>query len=76
MTTPVRRTGAIPPWGLALTAIGVVLGLIVLHQRLSVSQLAGILLVVLASAAAQRGGRRPPAIEVTGTDPELVDAVG
>jgi inner membrane transporter RhtA len=55
-------------------AIGVLLGLIVLHQRLSVSQLAGILLVVLAGAAAQRGGRRPPAIEETGTDPELVDA--
>ncbi len=39
-------------------AMGLVLGLIVLHQRPSVVQLAGILLVVLAGAAAQRGGRR------------------
>lgn len=39
-------------------AMGLVLGLIVLHQRPSIVQLAGILLVVLAGAAAQRGGRR------------------
>jgi inner membrane transporter RhtA len=39
-------------------AIGVLLGLIVLSQTPSVIQLAGILLVVLAGAAAQRGGRR------------------
>jgi inner membrane transporter RhtA len=56
-------------------AIGVLLGLIVLHQRLSVSQLAGILLVVLAGAAAQRGGRRhPPAIDEAGAPSDLVDA--
>ncbi|HEY2238209.1 MAG TPA: EamA family transporter [Streptosporangiaceae bacterium] len=41
-------------------AFGVLLGLLVLHQRLSAGQLAGILLVVLAGAAAQRGGRREP----------------
>jgi inner membrane transporter RhtA len=40
-------------------AIGVVLGLIVLDQQPSVGQLVGILLVVLAGAGAQRGGRRP-----------------
>jgi inner membrane transporter RhtA len=39
-------------------AIGVLLGLIVLHQQLSITQLIGILLVVLAGTAAQRGGRR------------------
>jgi inner membrane transporter RhtA len=41
-------------------AIGVLLGLLVLHQRPSVPQLAGIALVVLAGAAAQRKGRRGP----------------
>ena len=46
-------------------AIGVVLGLLVLHQTPSITQLAGIVLVVLAGAAAQRGGRRlPPASSV------------
>ncbi|MCU1532516.1 MAG: putative permease, superfamily [Arthrobacter sp.] len=39
-------------------ALGVLLGLLVLHQQPSAIQLAGILLVVLAGAAAQRGGRR------------------
>jgi inner membrane transporter RhtA len=39
-------------------AIGVVLGLLVLGQTPSVGQVAGIALVVLAGAAAQRGGRR------------------
>jgi inner membrane transporter RhtA len=39
-------------------AIGVLLGLIVLSQTPSIIQLAGILLVVLAGTAAQRGGRR------------------
>lgn len=39
-------------------AIALVLGLIVLHQRPSVLQFVGILLVVLAGAGAQRGGRR------------------
>lgn len=41
-------------------AIGVLLGLVVLHQQPSVIQLVGILLVVLAGAAAQRAGRRVP----------------
>lgn len=39
-------------------AIGVLLGLLVLHQQPSTTQLAGILLVVLAGGAAQRTGRR------------------
>jgi inner membrane transporter RhtA len=39
-------------------AIGVALGSLVLHQKPSATQLVGILLVVLAGAAAQRGGRR------------------
>ena len=57
-------------------AIGVVLGLLVLHQTPSITQLAGILLVVLAGAAAQRGGRRhPPATEHTGAPTEL-DLIG
>ncbi len=38
--------------------IGLVLGLVVLHQRPSPVQLVGILLVVVAGSAAQRGGRR------------------
>lgn len=41
-------------------ALGVVLGLLVLHQRPSIGQIAGILLVVLAGAGAQRRGRRQP----------------
>lgn len=41
-------------------ALGVLLGLLVLHQQPSATQLVGILLVVLAGAAAQRGGRRRP----------------
>lgn len=39
-------------------AMGVLLGLLVLHQSPSITQLAGILLVVLAGGAAQRDGRR------------------
>lgn len=39
-------------------AFGVLLGLVVLHQTPSASQYAGIALVMLAGAAAQRGGRR------------------
>lgn len=39
-------------------AFAVLLGLVVLHQRPSVSQYAGVGLVVLAGAAAQHGGRR------------------
>jgi inner membrane transporter RhtA len=41
-------------------AIGVLLGLVMLHQQPSLMQLFGILLVVLAGAAAQRQGRPAP----------------
>ena len=42
-------------------AIGAVLGVVVLHQVLDVLQVVGVLVVVAAGAAAQRGGlRRPP----------------
>jgi len=41
-------------------AIAVLLGLLVLHQMPSATQLVGILLVVLAGTAAQRNGRRHP----------------
>lgn len=41
-------------------AFGVLLGLIVLHQQPAPVQIVGILLVILAGAAAQRGGRRRP----------------
>lgn len=51
-------------------AIAVLLGLIVLHQQPSAIQIVGILLVVLAGSAAQRGGRRRP-VE-TGDDPAEV----
>jgi inner membrane transporter RhtA len=47
-------------------AMGVLLGLVVLHQQPSVIQVAGILRVVLAGAAAQRGGRRPQVPDVAG----------
>ncbi len=40
-------------------AFGVVLGLVILHQRPSFSQLVGMLLVVAAGVAAQRAERRP-----------------
>lgn len=40
-------------------AFGVLIGAVVLHQRPSLGQVAGLVLVVLAGAAAQRGGRRP-----------------
>jgi inner membrane transporter RhtA len=50
-------------------AIGVVLGLVLLHQRpSSPGQVAGILLVVVAGAAAQRDGRRQP-VSVLGKGP-------
>jgi threonine/homoserine efflux transporter RhtA len=57
-------------------AIGVLLGLLVLHQTPSATQIAGILIVVLAGTAAQRDGRRsPPATERTGAHSEL-DLIG
>lgn len=57
-------------------AMGVLLGLLVLHQQPSTTQLVGILLVVLAGAAAQRTGRRhQPPSERTGPHSEL-DLIG
>jgi inner membrane transporter RhtA len=44
-------------------AVGLLLGLVVLHQRPTTVQVAGILLVVLAGAAAQRDGARPRSAE-------------
>jgi inner membrane transporter RhtA len=51
-------------------AMGLLLGLIVLHQHPSPVQLIGILLVVLAGAAAQRGGRRTVSVEPVHSTPE------
>ncbi|UOQ87846.1 EamA family transporter [Agromyces endophyticus] len=48
-------------------AFGVVLGLLVLHQVPSIAQVAGIVLVVLAGAGAQRGGIRNRSTD----DPDL-----
>ncbi len=57
-------------------AMGVLLGLVVLHQEPSATQLVGILLVVVAGAAAQRAGRRDqPPTEPTGPHSEL-DLIG
>ena len=52
-------------------AFGVLLGLLVLHQQPSLTQFSGITLVVLAGAAAQRGGRRSPDLQgmSSGTGP-------
>jgi inner membrane transporter RhtA len=44
-------------------ALGLLLGLVILHQQPSPLQVLGILLVVLAGAAAQRRGRRPAPVE-------------
>jgi inner membrane transporter RhtA len=57
-------------------AIGVLLGLLVLHQTPSAVQVVGILLVVLAGAAAQRGGRRDPKVEQRSGPPSDVDLLG
>ncbi len=56
-------------------AIGLLLGLIVLHQQPSPIQLLGILLVVLAGAAAQRGGRRAPIVQ-RAAGPDSADRLG
>jgi inner membrane transporter RhtA len=55
-------------------AIGLLLGLLVLHQTPSPGQLVGILLVVLAGTAAQRQGRRPPGVEHAGARPALLSS--
>ena len=57
-------------------AIGVLLGLIVLHQQPSITQLVGILLVVLAGAAAQRGGRRRLRVTQCTAVPSGLDHIG
>ncbi len=54
-------------------AIGVILGLIVLHQKLSLIQVVGILLVILAGAAAQRGEQPRPS---TGDDADAQSSTG
>ena len=51
-------------------AIGVVLGVIVLQQFLSITQVVGIVLVVIAGATAQRGGQRQPLV------PEAAAGIG
>jgi inner membrane transporter RhtA len=56
-------------------AIGLVLGLLVLHQAPSPVQLVGILIVVLAGAAAQRGGRRDQQAAERGAPPSDVDLI-
>ena len=53
-------------------AIGVLLGLIVLEQTPTPVQAVGLMLVVLAGAAAQRGGRR----QHTSATPPIPDAIG
>jgi len=57
-------------------AFGVLIGFLVLHQKLAPTQILGILLVVIAGSAAQRGGRRdtqhqPPSAEPEGARPDL-----
>jgi inner membrane transporter RhtA len=52
-------------------AIGVVLGLIVLHQTPTVLQVLGVLLVITAGTAPQRDGRRRPAAERTAASPRI-----
>lgn len=56
-------------------AIGVLLGLVVLHQQPSAIQLVGIVTVVLAGAAAQRGGRRSRSTAHSGAPSDL-DLIG
>jgi inner membrane transporter RhtA len=57
-------------------AFGTLLGLLVLHQEPSIIQFAGILLVVAAGAAAQRGGRRLPTAGEHGRDQPGLDPIG
>jgi len=54
-------------------AVGVVLGLVILHQTPAPLQVVGIALVVLAGGAAQRGGRRDAGSAVPRLRPELVE---
>ncbi|MFC0680304.1 DMT family transporter [Lysobacter korlensis] len=57
-------------------AIGLVLGLLVLSQTPSLLQLAGILTVVLAGAAAQRGGQRRTEAAAPAAPPSDLDLLG
>jgi inner membrane transporter RhtA len=57
-------------------AFGMLLGLIVLHQQPTTTQFAGLVLVVVAGASAQRGGRRHPAGDERSGPPSEVDLVG
>lgn len=57
-------------------ALGVLLGLLILYQRPSAIQVLGILLVILAGAAAQRGGRRRPARLEQNPSPADLDFAG
>jgi inner membrane transporter RhtA len=52
-------------------AIGLLLGLVVLHQSPSLVQVAGIALVVLAGGAAQRNGRRTASPQPVGVTSAL-----
>ena len=56
-------------------AIAVILGLLVLHQTLSAIQLVGVVLVVLAGTAAQRGARRHPQATDVHSDSTSSDSV-
>ncbi|WP_354180476.1 EamA family transporter [Arthrobacter sp. UYP6] len=53
-------------------AFGVLLGLLMLHQQPSPTQFGGITLVVLAGAAAQRGGRNHPQVSAADAGPAPV----
>jgi inner membrane transporter RhtA len=55
-------------------AIGVVLGLLVLHQKPAAIHIAGITLVVSAGAAAQRRGQRHPMNNDTTLEPQLLSS--
>lgn len=56
-------------------AIGVLLGMVVLHQQPGIIQLAGLLSVVLAGAAAQHDGQRRPSTDGNNSHSEL-DLIG
>ncbi|MCU1424816.1 MAG: putative integral rane protein superfamily [Microbacteriaceae bacterium] len=53
-------------------AIGVILGLLILHQSISVLQGVGVALVVMAGAAAQRDGRRTDEAQAPSVGPEVL----
>jgi inner membrane transporter RhtA len=55
-------------------AIGVVLGLLVLHQKPAAIHVAGIILVVCGGAAAQRRGKRDPINNDTTLEPQLLSS--